>query len=332
MVEAKRLLVLTRRRANASFRQRIEPYLAALHERGIAASVVELAKSALVRRRQWRQAFEFDGVLLHRKTLTAWDAWALGPAQRLIYDFDDAVMYQARAPDEPHPARLRRFGRTVERAGLIIAGSPHLARYVETVGAKCAAVVPTGLDVARFPAKVHRNVAGPLRLVWIGSASTLKQLEPFRPMLETVGREMPQVTLRIVADAELQVAGLRVENVRWSLQTEGRMLAESDVGIAPMPDTPYTRGKCGFKVLQYMAAGLPVIASPVGVNADYITDGVTGLWAKTPQEWTGAVRRLAADASLRERLGAAGRRLAEAEFDLRVLAPKVVDLIAGALA
>ena len=332
VAEAKRLLVLTRDRENASFRQRIAPYLGPLYERGIAAEVVELATSAWARRRQWRAAREFDGVLLQRKTLTAWDAWALGPSPRLIYDFDDAVMYQARAPAQPNPTRLRRFERTAARAHLVMAGSPYLARYADAVGARRAEVVPTGLDVARFPPKTDYASSGPPRLVWIGSASTLKQLEPLRATFEALGRAMPDLALRIIADAPLEVAGLQVENVPWSLEAEGRLLAESDIGIAPLPDTPYTRGKCGFKVLQYMAAGLPVVTSPVGVNADYVRHDATGLWAKTTEEWLEAVRHLAGDARLRQRMGAAGRRRVEVEFAFQALAPKVVDLVARALA
>jgi hypothetical protein len=123
-----------------------------------------------------------------------------------------------------------------------------------------------------------------------------------------------------------------VENVPWSLEDEARLLAECDIGIAPMPDTPFTRGKCGFKVLQYMAAGLPVVTSPVGVNAEYVEPAVTGLHARTPDEWVAAVKRLADDAALRERMGRAGRRRAEEEFDFGVLQPRFVELVAQALA
>ena len=332
MAQSKRLLVLTRDRANASFRQRIEPYLQPLSHRGIAAEVMELAKSPLTRAWQWRAARECAGAVLQRKTLSAWDAWCLDEACRLIYDFDDAVMYQARAPDRPNPTRVRRFERTVARAGLVIAGNPYLVRYAGACGARRAETIPTGLDVARFPPKADYRLSGGLRLVWIGSASTLKQLEPFRPMFEALGRAMPEARLRIVADAAIEVPGLRVENVPWSQESESRLLAESDIGLAPLPDTPYTRGKCGLKVLEYMAAGLPVIASPVGVNGDYVVPETTGVWATTSEEWIEAVRRLAGDAALRERMGRAGRRRVEAEFDFRVLAPKVVDLVVGALA
>ena len=332
MAEAKRLLVLTRDRANAAFRQRIEPYLGALAAGGIEAEVVELAECPWTRTGQMRRCREFDGVLLHRKTLTWWDGRCLGAARRLIYDFDDAVMFQARAPDRPHPGRMRRFRRTMARADLVIAGNPFLADHADMAGAAFAEILPTGLDAGRFTPKEKYDHRGGLRLVWIGSKSTLKQLQTLRPMLEALGRAAPGAALRIIADAGLEIPGLRVENMPWNLEDEARLLAECDIGIAPMPDTPFTRGKCGFKVLQYMAAGLPVVTSPVGVNAEYVEPEATGLHARTPEEWVAAVGRLAGDSALRERMGRAGRRRAEEEFDFGVLQPRFVKLIADALA
>ena len=331
MAATKRLLVLTRDRAGAAFRQRIEPYLAPLAQRGITTEVVELAQSPWARRGQMLLARRFDGVLLHRKTLSWLDERWLGRARRLIYDFDDAVMFQARAPEQPHGGRQRRFTRTVRLADLVIAGCPILAGHADLAGAWESEVVPTGLDARRFPPKEDYGKAGAARLVWIGSASTLKQLEPFRPALEAVGRAVPGAALRVIADADLYLDGLRVENVPWSYEAEGRMLAECDIGIAPLPDTPYTRGKCGFKVLQYMAAGLPVVTSPVGVNADYVRPEETGLYAATAEEWVAAVKRLAADPALRERMGRAARARIVQEFDFAVLAPEVCGLIERAL-
>jgi len=332
LAEPKRLLILTRNRANAAFRQRIEPYVAPLAARGVACEVVELARCPWARRGQIRRGRAFDGVLLHRKTLTAWDAWAFrAAARRLIYDFDDAVMVQARSPDRPHAGRLRRFRRTMARADLVIAGNRILAEHAHAAGASHVEIVPTGLDVSRFAPKPMGAAERRVRLVWIGSASTLKQLEPFRPTFEALGQAVPGLVLRVIADADLHVPGLAVENVRWRLEDEARLLAESDVGIAPLPDTPFTRGKCGFKVLQYMAAGLPVVTSPVGVNAEYVRHGETGLWARGPEDWLGAVRQLAEDRALRERLGREGRRRAEREFDFGVLAPTVCAAIEQAL-
>jgi len=329
---SRRLLVLTRRRTTASFRQRIEAYLAPLAERGTDSEVVELAACPVERRRQWRRLRQFDGLWLHRKTLTAWDAWALrGAARPVIYDVDDAVMYQARTAERgPHRGRLRRFRRTVTMARLTLTGNPVLADHVAHAGGR-AEVVPTGLDAGRYTPKERHENNGPLRLVWIGSRSTLKRLEPFRDMFAELRRAVPDVVLRVVAHAGFSVDGLAAENVPWSSETEARLLAECDVGVAPLPDTPYTRGKCGFKILQYMAAGLPVIASPVGANADYVRPGETGLHARNTGEWVAAVKRLAADPALRAAMGRAGRQRIVGEFDLAVLAPRVCRLIDDAI-
>jgi len=330
----KRLLILTRRRQGAPFRQRIEPYLGDLAARGIETEVQVLAAGARGRRRQFRRARGFDGLLLHRKTLTWWDAWSLGPADgrgRLIYDFDDAVMVQARRPERVHRGRARRFVRTVRASALVLAGNPVLAEHARRAPARRVEVMPTGLDTTRYPPKdAYETASGP-RLVWIGSRSTLKQLARLRPALEAIGRQVPGARLRVIADAPLALEHLAVENVPWSREAEGRLLAECDVGIAPLPDTPYTRSKCGFKVLQYMAAGLPVVASPVGIHADYVRPEETGLHASGEAEWVEAIRRLSGDAALCERMGRAGRRRVEREFDVRVLATRVVGLVAETL-
>ena len=293
---------------------------------------MELASNVWARRSQMRRAHEFAGVLLHRKTLTAWDAWALdGMAHRLLYDFDDAVMYQARSAKQPDPQRLRRFHRTMTRAHLVIAGSPILAEHAQREGARHVVLLPTGLDSRRFPMKTHYENKGHLRLVWIGSRSTLKQLETLGPVFEAVGKALPRAVLRVIADAPLEVKGLKVENVPWHYDTEGALLAESDIGIAPLPDTPFTRGKCGFKVLEYMAAGLPVVASPVGVHADYVQPNINGLWATKPEEWVRAIQELAGETALRKSLGRAGRERACAKFDFVALGPKFCHFIAEVL-
>jgi glycosyltransferase involved in cell wall biosynthesis len=333
LAESKRILVLTRRRENASFRQRVGAFLPTLAERGIDAEVVELASRPMARLKQFRHAATFDALWLHRKTLTAWGKMALrGYGKPIIYDVDDAVMFQARTADRgPNPTRMRRFRRTVARADLVLAGNPYLARYVVQCGG-AVEVVPTGLDASRYTPKTDHGSGGPLRLVWIGSRSTLKRVEPFVDMLSELGRRVKNLQLRIIADAGLDVPGLEVENMPWTRADEARLLSECDIGIAPLPDTPYTRGKCAFKVLQYMAAGLPVVTSPVGANAEYVADGETGYHAIDTVGWIETVQRLASDVSLRRSMGLAGRRRVESEFDISVLGPRVAELIWRALA
>lgn len=333
MTSSRRVLILAHNVGRAPFRQRIEPYLAPLARRDIHCHVADLSGKSS-RGKLLRSASDFDGVWLQRKTLTLWAARTLRRnAGRVLYDLDDTMMFRPRVEDaKPDRRRSRRFRHTVRIADLVIAGNPNLAQQALENGAARVEVIPTGLDTSRYVPKQHRGNGRALRLVWIGSRSTLKQLRMFRSMLETVGRSVPEVVLRVIADDQLEVESLKVENLAWTRHGEARMLAECDIGIAPLPDTPFARGKCAFKVLQYMATGLPVVTSPVGANAEYVVDGQTGLWASSDGEWLAALQSLAADPALRARMGAAGRELACTKFDFSVLATKVCDAVAAALA
>jgi hypothetical protein len=155
-----------------------------------------------------------------------------------------------------------------------------------------------------------------VRLVWVGSSSTLQGLERFTNTLSAVGRAVPGLRLKLVCDRFITIPGLPVEACEWREDTEAAEIAGADVGIGWVPDDPWSRGKCGLKILQYQAAGLPVVANPVGVQADMVRDGETGFRATSTDEWVAAVKRLAADAVLRERLGQAGRRQVEERYSV----------------
>src|SRR5262249_19880967 len=156
-------------------------------------------------------------------------------------------------------------------------------------GAKQVVVVPTCVEPASYPVASHTSSA--VRLVWVGSSSTLQGLERFHHVLEAIGRDVPNVRLKLICDRFLELRHLPVDAVPWSEATEAAELADAEVGIGWVPDDPWSRGKCGLKVLQYHAACLPVIANPVGVQADFVRDGATGFLASTPEEWVSAVRR-----------------------------------------
>jgi glycosyltransferase involved in cell wall biosynthesis len=329
---SQRLLVITRRINNPSFRQRIEPYIKDLADRGIDCEVQELEKGRS-RRAQLKAAGNYLGVWLHKKTMTMMDAFRLKRnAKKVIYEFDDAIVFrsQSESPD-PQPQRLKRFNRTIACADLVIAGNQVLADLARDSGADNIEIIPTGLDTSRYTPRVHEHEVGQIRLVWIGSASTLKQLRQFTEMLDSLSWELPDVMLRVIADDELVTENLPVENLPWSREEEARMITECDIGIAPLPDTPFARGKCAFKVLQYMASGLPVVSSPIGANAEYVNDYDNGLIAYDDRQWVDNIAQLVYDSELRSTQGESGRIRAVEEFDFTVLAPQVCDAIEGVL-
>jgi glycosyltransferase involved in cell wall biosynthesis len=255
----------------------------------------------------------------------------------LLFDFDDAVWlrdsYSAKGFDDPK--RAARFRVMVRACDRVIAGNEYLADEARKFTlADRVCVIPTCVDVTRYslaeptppappslkgrgekaedptPQPFREGGVGfslPLRLVWVGSSSTLKGLERFAPTLSAIGRAVPGTRLKLICDRFTEFPGLPVERCSWTETTEAAEIAAADVGIGWVPDDPWSRGKCGLKVLQYQAAGLPVIANPVGVQADFVR-AETGFRATTAEEWVSAVRALAADPVLRARLGAAGRK------------------------
>jgi glycosyltransferase involved in cell wall biosynthesis len=156
-----------------------------------------------------------------------------------------------------------------------------------------------------------------VKLVWIGSRSTASSLLDSRPGLELAAASLPGLGLRLVCDRFPDLgAAITVEHRPWSEATEAEELAEADVGISWLPDHPWSRGKCGLKVLQYMAAGLPVVANPVGMHTRLIDHGRTGFLAETPDQWAAAIGRLAASPELRAEMGLAARQFVAEHYSV----------------
>lgn len=322
------LLVLTHKPDRASFRQRIGVHIPLLEAHGIHCQVDRLPPGAMGRRQLYSQARAFDAVFLQRKTLNMWDVfWLRRYSRKLVYDFDDAIMYSDRHPERCCHGRQRRFRRTVAASDVVIAGNDYLAAHARH-SRGVVHVLPTALDLGPYNITQPVNRDGKRRLVWIGSRSTLKYLAGVKAALEEIGRRHRDVVLRIVADKFFDLENMEVEKVVWSRQTEAMSLLTSDIGLAPLPDDAFSRGKCGFKVLQYQAAALPVVASPVGINAEYVRDGISGLHAGSVESWIDALDRLLTDAGQCRAMGQAGRERVAA-FDLRPIGNRLGEIIFG---
>ena len=326
MGKAMNLLVVTNNPTNASFRQRIEVHLAVLRENGIDCEVAKLPSGFLGRRKLFKRTAGFDGVLLHRKILNLRDAfWLRRYSRKIIYDFDDAVMYSAQKPESRCLSRQRRFRRSVELADLVIAGNPYLAEQARRFNPRVE-ILPTGLDTRAYSVEPKPENDGKIRLVWIGSKSTLRYLAQIKPALEEIGARFDNVILRIICNDFFDLQNMRVEKHQWSKHTEAFDLIASDIGLAPLADDRFTRGKCGYKILQYQAAGLAVVASPVGVNAQYVLNGVTGFHAIDASQWIDKISGLIKNAELRNRMGQEGK-LNVRRFDLNILAKQLARVV-----
>jgi len=322
------LLVLTNNPERASFRQRIGVYLDILRDNGIECEVVRFPSGSLARRKLFKRSVKFDGVFLHKKRLNFLDAfWLRRCAGKVIYDFDDAIMYSDKHPDRPSHKRQKSFQRTVKLADMVIADNSYLANHARNFNTNVE-VLTTGLNVSNYKRNVSPPDDGKLRLVWIGSKSTLPYLAQIKPALEEIGSYFDNVILRIICDDFFDLQNMEVEKHRWSLQNQVIDLATSHIGLAPLPDDRFARGKSGgFKILQYAAAGLPVVASR-GVNAECVREGVNGFLAAVRSDWVDKISRLLKDSQLRKQMGQAGRVEVQ-QFDLKVLGKQLVNLIKG---
>lgn len=315
----KRVLVLANNLSQASFRLRVAALVPLLARRGFDLQVRLRPKGALAAPKMWRllrSAGQWDAVLVQRKLLDPWEANLLKRvARKIYYDVDDAVMQHNRQVGRLSRWRTqRRFLATARVLDHVVAGNDYLAGVFVQQGCR-ATVIPTVLDCEQYQVRQHAPTQSP-RLVWIGSRSTLGYVQQFLPALEAAARQAPGLRLLTIADETVSSAVLPIEHEPWSPQTEAAALCRGDIGIAPMPLDPWTIGKCGFKILQYMAAGLPVVASPVGANAQIVQQGITGLLPARSDDWPAAIAQLAGDVALRERMGRRGRDLAAERYSL----------------
>lgn len=309
-----------------SWRFRVAQYLPHLRARGVDADVAELRGSARHRWHVIAAAARYDVVCVHRALLSPIEQrWLRRAAPRYVFDFDDAIMVRdSAATRQPSWQRRRRFARMVRGAGRVVAGNPYLADWALRYRPD-ATTIPTAVDVSAYPNGAHGGrepVVG-----WIGTRSNLMYVRAIMPALKRLCARRADVRIKIVCDGAIAADGLPLINQEWSRAEEGDALRSFQVGIMPLPDDAWTRGKCAVKILQYFAAGVPVVCSPVGVNRDVVEHGRNGFFADGVEAWVERLDELLADAALRDRFGAHGRAVVEQRYSVEVMLPRLLDVL-----
>jgi glycosyltransferase involved in cell wall biosynthesis len=348
-----RVLALPRySRLGASSRLRFAQYAPSMSEAGISIVVKPLVGDAYIRHLQegkrllglaalaylhrvcnlcWRQSFD---VIWLEKDALPWlpaglELAVLGSKVPLVLDYDDAVFHQY---DEHQHGWVRRMlgpkhPKLMRRATCVVAGNDYIANFARATEARWVEVLPTVVDLSRYHPRAPTGAeqSQPVNVGWIGQRATASSLQSLRGVFQTLQQQGVARFTAIGIDAA--ALGLPMSSVPWSEQTEAQDIARLDVGIMPLVDAPFERGKCGYKLIQYMACGLPVVASPVGVNRQIVEHGINGFLAESPEQWATALRLLCAAPALRARMGATGRRKVEQHYSLQVTAPKLVEIL-----
>ena len=263
-----------------------------------------------------------------------WLPWmferALLPASvPIVSDYDDAVFHRY----DRHrlaPVRWllgRKIDRVMKRSQLVTTGNAYLADRARKAGAVHVEGLPTVVDLSAYSVRFRSFSNTAVRVGWIGTPNTWNAFG--RTLYTQINDMLTTHDARFCAvGAQLEAQSIgNLEIIAWSEDTEVDAIQSMDIGVMPLPDTPWTWGKCGYKLIQYMACGLPVVASPVGVNKEIVEHGVNGFLAETDGEWRSAIETLMSDGDLRRRMGAAGRKKVEDNYSLQVWGPRVAQML-----
>jgi glycosyltransferase involved in cell wall biosynthesis len=251
-----------------------------------------------------------------------------------VFDVDDAIYVRKprRLGDAPDDSvwRRRKFAATCRSVNEVAAGNDILAG-VARASARAVTVLPTSIDTALYrPSNALQE--DPPTIVWIGSPENLSYLEMIRPALARLRARHPRLKMRIICSRFPQWPDVDIERVAWSSAIEADSLASAHIGVMPLTDDEWARGKCAFKLLQYMAAALPCVASPVGANTEAVIDGVTGLHARTAADWERQLEALITSPQLRAQLGSNGHAHVESRYSMRTYRTRYAELLARLVA
>jgi glycosyltransferase involved in cell wall biosynthesis len=246
-----------------------------------------------------------------------------------MVDYDDALFHKY----DLHrlwPVRTflgRKIDKVMRHASLVVAGNDYLAQRARNAGASRIEIVPTVIDLDRYPASdiEQEKTNEDLIVGWIGTPKTSRYLQPLKSVFESL-RSQFNVRFTAVGASKESLGDLPVESWQWSEDTEVESIYQFDVGIMPLEDSPWERGKCGYKLIQYMACGLPVVASPVGVNKEIVEPGVNGWLVEEVSEWQEIMTILIRDARLRQRMGSYNKAKVAQWYSLQAQADRVINL------
>lgn len=297
-------------------------------------NLIEVARRYVSRVRTLVDARNYDLIWIEREVLP----WVPGVLERsllpggvpYVVDFDDAVFhrYDKHASPVVRAVLGSKIDELMRGAAAVIVGNEYLQDRALTAGARHVEILPTVVDLTRYRVDKAADRAWPV-IGWIGSPATQQFLDKISPALVELRRKHHFKVILIGTDGKA-LPSLEHETVNWSEDTEAESIRMLDIGIMPLPDDSFAKGKCGYKLIQYMACGLPVVASPVGMNCSLIKHGKNGYLAQTNAEWVEALDALLSNCALRAEMGVHGRYLVEQHYSLVIAGPELLRILTAA--
>jgi glycosyltransferase involved in cell wall biosynthesis len=278
----------------------------------------------------YRQLPFFDVVCIQRRLLSPFEFyWIRKKSSKVLFDIDDAVMYRSSSSPRPHSlSRWLKFRWMVKGSDVVTVGNQFLKNEVLKVDReKKVFIIPTSIDTNLYQQKKKISHSEEVILGWIGTKGNLEYLKKLEPVFKAIHQRFQRVKLKIVSNDFYNSSHLPIINKFWKLEDENVDLISFDIGLMPLNDDLWSRGKCGLKIVQYLSVGVPVVCTPVGINSDIIKNGENGFWATNQEEWVNRLSTLIQNPELRHQMGLRGIETVEQEYSLTVTSEKVFQVL-----
>lgn len=314
-------------------RFRVEQYFPYLIARQVEPKWQPLSGSWRERLLLYQELPSFDVVCIQRRLLSPLEFyWIRNKSSKVLFDLDDAIMYRSSSSSQPRSlSRFLKFYWMVKGSDVVTVGNQFLKKEVLKVDhSKKVFVIPTSIDTNLYPQKKNLSHPSEVILGWMGTKGNLRYLKKLEPVFEAVSQKFPQVKLKIVSN-DFYDSHLPIIKKPWRLEDENADLISFDIGLMPLSDDPWSKGKCGLKIVQYLSVGVPVVCTPVGINSDIVRNGENGFWALSHQEWVDRLSTLIQNPELRYQMGLKGIETVEREYSLAVTFEKFFQVLQSLL-
>lgn len=322
------LFLLTKNRPPSS-RLRITNCLKTWEKKGINCTVLPIPSGIKGRYQILKLAKANDLIVIQKKTsFRSFELKLLHKTNpNILFDFDDAVMFHELEHHKPLKGKyFTKFIRTINHCSTVVAGNNFLASFAKK---NCTNVhiLPTPVDIRNKPLKDWHQPSDKIILGWLGVSGNLHYLKELAPVLKQLTINFPNLFLKIVSNDFIEIEGVNIIKTKWSLEEEAHFLTTFDIGLMPLKDDIWSQGKCGYKILQYFGAGIPAVASPVGINTEFVINGVTGYLASSLQEWEAALTQLISNKQHRIDCGMNGYKRIQEKYSQEIYEEKYFEIM-----